>query len=214
MQKEEIFAVLDRLIIDQDKYNKFSEYVNTFTNEPRCKKGCLAFIEEVFNLPQIAGRNQLAIQLVSSKTMKNADDTRFFINNHQITTGYEKALQEARNSLLKLMGDYALDTSRRLDETTLMDKSERQVFLRRAIARLMTVFDSRQQVAIKTEQWSEIEPYTWIDYLSTDLESLIASFCSGDMATVNFIYSCSLDSDRNLESMRSFVEYLDTFTEF
>lgn len=67
MLKEEIFALLDQLLIDQTKYNKFLDYVHTFTKEPRCKKGCLAFIEEIFNLPNVAGKEILALTLASTK---------------------------------------------------------------------------------------------------------------------------------------------------
>lgn len=217
MQKEEIFAVLDRLYIDQTKYNKFFEYLFTFTNEPRCKKGCLEFLEEVFNLPQIEGRDQLAIRLVASKTMSNAFDTRHFVENHQITVGYGEALKQARLSALKLVSDYIMDTSRRLDETTLLDKIERQVYLRRAVARLMTVFHAKLPVAIKTEQWCEVEPYEWIDYLTTDLPTLVGKIADDEVILKwsSHMYDYNhLDNDENLASLKSFVEYLDTFTEF
>lgn len=217
MQKEEIFAVLDRLYIDQTKYNKFFEYLMTFTNEPRCKKGCLAFIEEVFNLPQIEGRDQLAIRLVASKTMSNAFDTRYFVENHPITVGYGEALKQGRLSVLKLIAEYILDTSRRLSETTLIDKIERQVYLRRAVARLLTVFHAKLPVAIKTEQWSEVEPYEWIDYLNADLAELVGKIDNDEMIMKwsSHIYDYNhLDNDENLISLKSFVEYLDTFTEF
>lgn len=217
MQKEEIFAVLDRLYIDQTKYNKFFEYLKTFTNEPRCKKGCLEFLEEIFNLPQIEGRDQLAIRLVSSKTMTNAFNTRNFVEAHQITVGYGEALKQARLSVLKLISDYILDVSRRLDETTLLDKVERQVYLRRAVARLMTVFHAKLLVAIKTEQWCEVEPYEWIDYLTTDLPMLVGKISDDEIILKwsSRLYDYNhLDNDENLASLKSFVEYLDTFTEF
>lgn len=217
MQKEEIFAVLDRLYIDQTKYNKFLEYLVTFTKEPRCKKGCLAFIEEVFNLPQIEGRDQLAIRLVASKTMSNAHETRFFIENHPITIGYGQALQQGRLSALRLVADYILDISRRINETTLLDKSERQVFLRRAVARLLTVFYNKMLVAIKTEQWSEVEPYDWFDYLNTDLKTLVGKIDNDDVILQwsSHLYDINnLNNDENLTSLKSYVEYLDTFTEF
>lgn len=217
MQKEEIFAVLDRLYIDQSKYNKFIEYLMTFTQEPRCKKGCLTFIEEVFNLPQVEGRDQLAIRLVASKTMSNAYDTRYFIENHPITVGYGEALKQARLSLLRLISDYILDVSRRLSETTLIDKVERQVYLRRAVARLLSVFHAKLPVALKTEQWSEVEPYDWIDYLNTDLATLVGKIDNDEMILKwsSHLYDVNnLDNDENLASLKSYVEYLDTFTEF
>lgn len=157
MQKEEIYAVLERLFIDQTKYNRFFEYLKTFTHEPRCKKGCLAFIEEVFNLPQIEGRDELALRLVFGKAMFNAYETRYFIENHPITIGYGEALKLARLQLLEMIADYIKDISRQLHESTLLDKSERQVYLRRAVARLLTIFHRDLPVTIKMEQWSEVE---------------------------------------------------------
>jgi hypothetical protein len=218
MQKEEIFAVLDRLVIDQKQYNKFLEHTDTFTKEPRCKKGCLAFIEEVFNLPEVAGRDQLAICLVSSKTQGNARDTRHFIMEHPITIGYGQALQQARLSLLRLIAEYILETSRRLDETTLSDKHERQVFLRRAVARLITLFQSGDmRVVIKADQWSEVKPFEWIDYLTSDLQTLVGKI-DNDEAILKWsshLYDVNnLNCDYNLESLRGYIDYLDTFTEF
>lgn len=219
MQKEEIFAVLDRLYLDQTKYNKFFEYLSTFTREPRCKKGCLAFIEEVFNLPQVEGRDQLAIRLLASKTMSNAYSTRYFVEQHPITVGYGSALKQGRLALLNLVTEYILDTSRRLSETTLLDKIERQVYLRRAVARFITVFhySGDLRVEIKTEQWSEVEPSDWIDYLNNDLPTLVGNI-NDDKKILEWsdhMYDYShLDNDHNLGSVRSFIEYLDTFTEF
>lgn len=118
---------------------------------------------------------------------------------------------------MKLVSEYIMDTSRRLDETTLLDKVERQVYLRRAVARLLTVFHSDLPVAIKTEQWCEVEPYEWIDYLTTDLSSLVGKVDNDEMIMK---WSCHmydynhLDNDENLISLKSFVEYLDTFTEY
>lgn len=216
MQKEEIFAVLDRLYIDQSKYNKFFEYLWTFTQEARCKKGCLAYVEEVFNLPQVEGRDQLAIRLVSSKTYSNARDTRYFVEDHPITVGYGEALKQGRLSALRLIAQYVLDTSRRLSETTLIDKLDRQVYLRRAVARLVTVFNSKLPVAIKVEQWPDVEPFEWLDYLNDDLESLVGRISNDDMimkwSSHTYDYN-NLDNDENLLSLKSFVDYLDTFTE-
>lgn len=217
MQKEEIFALIDRLYLDQTQYNKFFEYLDGFTQEPRCKKGCLAFIEEIFNLPQIEGRDQLAIQLVFSKTLSNALDTRRFVEEHPITVGYGEALKQGRLVILQHVADYILDTARRLDETTLLDKVERQVYLRRAVARLLTVFQARLTVSLKTEQWPEVVPYDWIDYLTTDLDSLVGKI-DNDQAIIKWssgLYDINnLSNDENLASLKSFLEYLDTFTEF
>lgn len=217
MQKEEIFALLDRLYLDQTQYNKFFEYLSTFTREPRCKKGCLAFVEEIFNLPQIEGRDQLAIRLVFSKTLTNAYDTRHFVEDHPITVGYGEALKQGRLVVLRHIADYVLETARRLDESTLLDKVERQVYLRRAVARLLTVFHAKLPVALKTEQWSEVEPHEWIDYLNSDLGTLVKRIDNDEVIIKwsSHLYDYNhLDNDENLASLKSFLEYLDTFTEY
>lgn len=217
MLKEEIFAVLDQLTIDQERFNKFTDYLVTFTSEPRCKKGCIEFVGEIFNLPQVDGKDVLAMQLVSVKTSRNAFDTRWFIENHPITQGYLLALKQARLQLMNKVAEYIIELSGELDKSSLSDKDERQVYLRRAVARLKTIFYSNLKVAIEENQWHEVEPYEYMDYLNDDLASLVKYICSEEeIVKWSDVYGDTyhLNKDATLTSIRSFVNYLDTFLEF
>lgn len=217
MLKEEIFALLDQLLIDQTKYNKFLDYVHTFTKEPRCKKGCLAFIEEIFNLPNVGGKEILALTLASTKTERNAFETRCFIENHDITNGYNDALKKARLLIMTKIAEYVKETSVKLSETTLSDKIERQVYLRRSVARLMNIFYSSQKTMVTEDQWSEVEPCEWIDYLNTDLEALTADMCSEErMMRWSTVTSDDfrLHEDYIIRSLRTYLNYLDSFLKF
>lgn len=217
MQKEEIFALIDRLYIDQTKYNRFFEYLRDFTLEPRCKKGCLAFVDEVFNTENVSGKNQLAIGLLSSKTSSNSYDTRRFIENHPITIGYNNALKKARILILEDIGKYVFKVSHELSESNLTDKIERQVYLRRAVARLITVFHKTLVAELTTEQWPEVEPCEWIHYLTDSLEELVGKIDTDKeiMAWSDVYYDYKkLDIDKNLLSLKSYLNYLDTFLEF
>ncbi|QYN79992.1 hypothetical protein PQD71_gp099 [Kosakonia phage Kc263] len=217
MQKEEIFALLDQLLIDQTKYNKFLDYVHTFTREPRCKKGCLAFIDEIFNLPNVSGKEVLAITLASTKTERNAFETRSFIEGHDITNGYNDALKKARLLIMTNIAEYIKETSVKLSETTLSDKIERQVYLRRAVARLMTIFYSNQKTMVTEDQWSEVEACEWIDYLNVDLDTLTKDLCSEErMMRWSTVTSDDfrLHEDYIIRSMRTYLNYLDSFLKF
>lgn len=217
MQKEEVLALIDRLYLDQNKYNRFLEYLDTFMGEPRCKKGCIAFVKEVFNDKEVEGLNLLAMKLTSTKSDINAYNAVEFVREHVITLGYNQALTQARVVILKAVRDYVLDTSRRLSETTLLDKIERQVYLRRAVGRLLTMFGYTQHVVIKREQWPEIQVDSWIDYLSNDLETLAEKIVDENAVKRWSVPGCdvnNLDRGNTLAALKSYLDYLDTFVEY
>jgi len=217
MQKEEVLALISRLYLDQSKYNRFLEYLDGFLSEPRCKKGCVAFIKEVFNSENVAGLDVLSLKLTSAKSEMNAHYAVDFVRDHDITIGYNKALTDARVVVLQGVRDYVLDTARRLSETTLLDKVERQLYLRRAVGRLLTVFGYTQHVIIKREQWPEVTVDSWIDYLNSDLESLAEKIVDADAvkrwsmvgSDVN-----NLNQENTLGALKSYLDYLDTFVEY
>lgn len=217
MQKEEIVALLDQLYLDQEKYNKFIDYVNDFTSRPRCKKGVIGFIEEIFNLPEIAGKNELAIKLLSEKTTKNSLEAATFIFNHRITKGYNKALIDARMLIMSNIADYVIDMSTRIQETELEDRPERQVYLRRAVARLITATSYTIQTPILAEQWAGVEPYQWTNYLTTTLEELVGGIRDHKRIVEwsDTVYGgMDLDNLNVVRSLGTFLDYLDTFVEF
>lgn len=217
MQKEEIAAQLDQLYMDQDKYNKFVEHTNDFTSRPRCKKGAIAFVEDVFNLPEIAGKSELAIQLLSEKTTVNTMKTAEFIFNHPITKGYNKALTDARLVIMGHVADYIVAMAERIDQTNLSDKGERQVYLRRAVARLITATNYTLQTPITAVQWAEVEPYQWTNYLTSSLDELVGGIKEPrrivEWSGTTYA-GMNLDNLDVIRSIRSYLEYLETFLVF
>lgn len=217
MQKEEIIALLDQLYLDQEKYNKFTDYVSDFVSQPRCKKGIISFIEDIFNLPEIAGKNQLAIQLLSSKTTGNSLKAADFIFSHPVTKGYNKALVDARLMIMTKIAEYILEMSKRIQETTLEDRPERQVYLRRAVARLITATSYSLQTWITAEQWAEVEPYKWTNYLTTTLEELTDAI-KNEKRIVEWsdttYAGMELDNLHVIRSLSSYLDYLETFLVF
>lgn len=217
MQKQELYALIDRLYLDQEKYNKFIDYTFSFTRQPRCKKGGIAFVEEVFNLPEIAGKDELAIRLLSEKTTRNSRAIEDFIMSHPVTAGYSQALIDARKLVMSKVAEYVLDTAKRIHDTNLEDKSERQVYLRRAVARLCKLFVSSLPTSVEASQWHEVEPYEWTEYLSSTLEELV--FKIEDPKTIqewsNTYQGANNLSNLNLlRSLNTYLDYLDTFVEF
>lgn len=115
------------------------------------------------------------------------------------------------------IAEYVKETSVKLSETTLSDKIERQVYLRRSVARLMNIFYSSQKTMVTEDQWSEVEPCEWIDYLNTDLEALTADMCSEErMMRWSTVTSDDfrLHEDYIIRSLRTYLNYLDSFLKF
>lgn len=217
MQKQEIIALIERLYSDQEKYNKFITYAQDFFEHRRCKKGILSFVEELFNLPEIAGKDQLAIELLTDKTRVNSDKGRFFVMNHPITVGYNTALIEARIVVLKAVADYIVQTAERIQESGLDDKIERQVYLRRAIARLITLTQSAPNTPVKLDQWHEVEPRPWIDYLTSTFDEMLGFIDKPEQMRKWSDTGWSENNMDNLDVIRSlisYLDYMDSFTEF
>lgn len=217
MIKEELFAKIDQLTIDQSKYCAFREYLRSFVGEPRCKKGCIEFAKEIYNLPQIAGLDQFAMSLVVGKTRQNSYATEAFVMNHQITTGYNDSLITARVEILQDISDYIVEFSGKVEDTKFEDVYERQVYLRRAVARLITVLTGNRVDVIKVEDWSEVQPYDHINYLGESLEELTSYF--NDKKRIvdwsdNWGSWLSLERENTLLSLRNFIDYLDSYLKY
>lgn len=216
MQKETIYALIDQLTIDQERYNKFREYVTTFVKDKRCRKGVISFVEEVFNLPQIAGKDVLALTLITEKSYQNSMKAEDFIMNHPITIGYSEALKQARFELMGKIAEYIIDISRQLTESTLDDKDERQVYLRRAVARLVRIGWRRTQVVIQADQWHEIEPES-IPYLTETLDELTSRISDKTKILVwadQYGDMFGLDEEKVLKSVRNYLDYLESYLEY
>lgn len=217
MEKQEIIALIERLCGDQEKYNKFVQYTEDFTSRRRCKKGILAFIEEIFNAPELAGTKELAIQLFGEKTMTNSHAAHKFIMNHPITIGYNTALIDARIVITRAIASHITAVAERLQNSTLDDKVERQVYLRRAIARFLTLSRSRPLSVVQQDQWHEVEPFPYINYLAATFEEMLNLVNNEeDMRAYSDVYysTMNMDQENVLRSMISYLDYLDTFTEW
>lgn len=217
MEKQEIIALIERLCGDQEKYNKFVQYVEDFTSRRRCKKGILAFIEEIFNAPELAGTKELAIQLLGEKSMTNSHAAHKFIMDHPITIGYNTALIDARIVITRAVASYIVAVAERLQNSTLDDKVERQVYLRRAIARFLTLSRSRPLSIVQQDQWHEVEPFPYINYLAATFEEMMALVNNEEeMRAYSDVYysTMNMDQENVLRSMISYLDYLDTFTEW
>lgn len=217
MLKEEIFALIDQLSIDQEAYDKFYDYVYDFCSRPRCKKGCIEFVNGLYQSGNIEGFNEIAITLLTDKTECNSNKLRNFVFDHSITQGYVKSLKNQRMTIMVALADYVIETAERIRNSELEDKAERQVYLRRAVARLRKLFSYRLQTALTTETWAEVEPDEFIDYLTSTLDELVAPIKDPvrilEWADAWGDYQ-NLDQKNMLASIRNYPNYLDTFAEY
>lgn len=217
MLKDELISKIDTLAVDQEKYNKFKEYVLEFSEHPRCKKGVLEFVRDLYNSQNVEGLGELAIGLFTDKSTRNSEAMRYWIFEHPITMGYLQALKDQREVVMCGIAKYIMDTSERIQNSELDDKAERQVYLRRAVARLRGVLGSKIHTDIDTVDWSEVEAVEYIDYLCSSLSELVNPICDKKVIQewADTWGDCqSLHQLNMLRSLRSYLNYLDTFYQY
>lgn len=217
MLKDELISKIDTLAVDQEKYDKFKSYVLEFSEHPRCKKGVLEFIRDLYSSQNVEGLGELAIELLTDKTTRNSEAMRWWIFDHQITQGYLQALKDQREVVMCGIAKYIMDTSERIQNSELDDKAERQVYLRRAVARLRGVMGSKVHTNLDTVDWSEVEAPDYYDYLCSSLSELVDPICDKKVIQewADTWGDCqSLSQSTMLRSLRSYLNYLDTFYQY
>jgi hypothetical protein len=155
----------------------------------------------------------LMIKLTSDKSKRNSDETRWALRDANVETESFKELTEQRKEFMNHVIDYALNIRVELEKSELTDARERQVYLRRAIARLITLCCSRPLTAITADQWPEVQPYEYCDYLSLTMDELTVRLRpNAEDRWVSVTYENNgLDRKENVLSIMSFLDYLDTF---
>lgn len=217
MLKEEIISKIELLAEDQEKYEKFKDYILEFSNTPRCKKGVLEFVRDLYNSQNVEGLSEMAIELFTDKSMRNSERMRYWIFEHPISLGYNQALKDQREVVMCAIAKYIMDTSERIQNSDLDDKAERQVYLRRAVARLRTVMGTKTHIEFDTLDWAEVEPADYYDYLCSSLSELIDPICDKRVIQewADSWGDCqSLSQVNMLRSLRSYLNYLDTFYQY
>lgn len=221
MKREEILALGHRIIEGQESVTRYVQHYTDFLAVPRCKKGIAAFLTELFNHDTDPNAIKqwkfdypgLMIKLTSGKSELNSDETRWALRDANVETESFKELTEQRKEFMNHVIDYALNIRVELEKSDLADARERQVYLRRAIARLITLCFSRPLTTITVDQWSEVQPYEYCDYLSLTMDELTARLRpNAEDRWVSVTYENNgLDRKENVLSIMSFLDYLDTF---
>lgn len=215
MLKEDIIGQVEVLAADQEKYNKFKEYVLDFSRVPRCKKGVLEFLDDLYNSKNVAGLQEMAIELLTDKTMINANLMTVFIMNHQITKGNLQALKDQRELIMCGIAKYIMEVYERIQESGAEDKVERHLGLRVAVARLRGLLGGTHiNLKLDTVDWSLIEPAEWLKVEEVTLEELVNPICDKKIIQEwadAWGDAQGLDQVKMLLSLRSYLNYLDTF---
>lgn len=217
MLKEDIITQLETLAADQEKFDRFKDYISEFSSQPRCKKGVLEFVRDLFNSKNVEGLNEMAIELLTDKCTRNTELMNTFIYDHQVTKGYNQALIDQREVVMCGIAKYIMETAERINASELDCKAERQVYLRRAVARFRGVAGYKVIVKFDTLDWAEVEAPEWINYLCESLEELVTPICDKkvirEWADI-WGDAQSLSQVNMILSLRSYLNYLDTFSEF
>lgn len=224
MKREEIIALAEKMMQGQKALEKYVEHYTTFLKEPRCKKGIIEFLAELFNMdrdnPETIREYQfdypaLMIQLSTGKSDQNSYNTICALRSANVETRGFKEITEQRKEFMNGIIDYLIHTREELDKSELSDARGRQVYLRRAVARLITVCCSRPLVALTAEQWSDVPPWEYCDYLSCTMDELVARLRPSEDSWLSVCYEQNgLDTRQNVESIINFMDYLDTFLKY
>lgn len=215
MLKEDIIGQVEVLAADQEKYNKFKDYIIEFTLQPRCKKGVLEFLHDLYNSKNVAGLKEMAIELFTDKTIKNSQAMTTFIMNHQITKGNLQALKDQRELIMCGIAKYIMEVYERIQECKAEDKIERHLGLRVAVARLRGLLGGTHiNLQLDSVDWSQITPAEWLKVEESTLEELVNPICDKKIIQEwadAWGDAQGLDQVKMLLSLRSYLNYLDTF---
>lgn len=227
MVKEDVIKQIEELRILTANYNKFKEYVDGFTSEPRCKKGVLEFINSLFSYKDESGnsypavygkvKSELGLKLTVNKSQLNITLFKNALNQLGLESSAGQKLVDARIEIVKLVCEYVKYIQSELDKSQLTDARERQVYLRRALARLKTLFGSYPPCVISKDAWSDVRPCEWVDYLNSSMDELISKHFDNqqkDSPWVLLFDTNGLDEKHTVDSVETFLDYLDTFVKY
>ena len=227
MVKEEVVKVINELRILTANYKKFREYVDTFACEPRCKKGVLDFVDTLLsydngdgkNYPAVFGkvRKELGLKLTVGKSDRNVQLFRDTLRDLYLDASAVNKLVETRIELVTKICEYVKHIQSELDKSELTDARERQVYLRRALARLKAAFSTYLVSPITKDNWAEVRPADCIPYLTDSLDEIINKYFTYDSKvtpwTVDWDHN-ELNNDFTVDSIETFLDYLDTFIKY
>lgn len=227
MVKEEVVKVINELRILTANYKKFREYVDTFACEPRCKKGVLEFVDTLLSYdngdgkeyPAVFGkvRKELGLKLTVSKSDRNVQLFKDALRDLYLDASAVNKLIDTRIELVTKVCEYVKHIQSELDKSELTDARERQVYLRRALARLKGVFGTYLVSPITKDNWSEVRPADYIPYLTDSLDEIINKYFTYDSKvtpwTVDWDHN-ELNNDFTIDSIETFLDYLDTFIKY
>ena len=227
MVKEEVVKVINELRILTANYKKFREYVDTFACEPRCKKGVLDFVDTLLsydngdgkNYPAVFGkvRKELGLKLTVGKSDRNVQLFKDALRDLYLDASAVNKLVDTRIELVTKICEYVKHIQSELDKSELTDARERQVYLRRALARLKGVFSTFLAAPISKDSWSEVRPAEHVPYLTDSMDEIITKY----FTYPDKISPWSVDWDLNelsdeftIDSVETFLDYLDTFIKY
>ena len=227
MVKEEVVKVINELRILTANYKKFREYVDTFACEPRCKKGVLDFVDTLLsydngdgkNYPAVFGkvRKELGLKLTVGKSDRNVQLFKDALRDLYLDASAVNKLVDTRIELVTKICEYVKHIQSELDKSELTDARERQVYLRRALARLKAVFNTYLVAPITKDNWAEVRPADYIPYLTDSLDEIINKYFTYDSKvtpwTVDWDHN-ELNNDFTVDSIETFLDYLDTFIKY
>jgi hypothetical protein len=225
MVKQEVLKVIAELREAQGKQDEFVEYYKDFCSVPRCKRGVVDFLLSLKqgersdnpNVPWIFSdiEQELKVKLLSGKCSHNSWLLNRQLDDCTYMNWAAKDLRAKRQELFKKLGEYILHIHEQLGKSSFSDARERQVYLRRAIARLANITSSYPVTAVTAEQWSEVAPLEYIDYLNDGIEVLVEGFSYGEAphekyGSIWYDYY-GLNKPLVVDSIVTYLDYLDSF---
>lgn len=221
--KEELYAKLDGIYSGRIKSNELADILNNYRNLKKSRQECLGFIKSIIPNPDKDKLGMLVLQLTTEESSNNCMCSVNFIESEASIISISNMLAKEEKEFLEALKQYICEHSQRIGASELADRIERQVYLRRAVSRLQETFDYSGEIplVITKEQWPDVEPNKEGRYLNYSLqEQLDKTFgepgCGINRPLVYRLYwgSLNLHKPRVILSVKSWIEYLDTFLEY
>lgn len=227
MEREVIISKLEEFRQAYITILNFKRVINEYTFTPRSADEIKHFFAE--NLSHIYKDKEpvkeFCIGLLRNKSRINNENFITFVQNSEVPRLNQRILEDYGKEIVGLVMGYVAEMNDKLNESTLVDKAERSVFVRKAIARFMTFASSVEKVDLITD-WSEYTVSEYISYIDREIPELIEDTLSRNIwfaiDSTSRVDRCFITKgekeetyiENMLKSIETYLDYIDSFLKY
>lgn len=233
MERQPVIDSLESIARDIESMSGFILLITDFTSKAVSKKQVREFCEEYVldtfmsatDLKPLYARLSIEASTNNGWTLRQAIADGHTVKATEMVTNLRNRLCKALDGVFSVVAN----TNIELAEKGFPDLAERVMALRRAVCKIRSIFITSRQLPINIDQFPELEVIGDNDeYLTKDLGQIIDSVKEGIKSQFNWmdnwtlltmseesvIFTSAMLDKNNWISLRNFVLYLDTFTEY